>query len=69
MSTVEGRTLPAFTKICKWLKINKLTVKTEFMLTGTSQCLNQLDQNPESTPYAIVIDQKEVSQVKLVNCI
>ena len=36
------------------------------MLIGTSQHLNQLDQNPESTPYAIVIDQKEVRPVKLV---
>ena len=61
--------LPAFAKVCKWLKINKLslnTVKTEFMLIGTSQHLNQLDQNPESTPYAIVIDQKEVRRVKCV---
>ena len=60
---------PAFAKVCKWLKINKLslnTVKTEFMLIGTSQHLNQLDQNPESTPYAIVIDQKEVRRVKCV---
>ena len=69
MRTVEGRTLPDFAKVCKWLKINKLslnTVKTEFMLTGTSQHLNQLDQNPESTSYATVIDQKEVRRVKLV---
>ena len=36
------------------------------MLIGTSQRLNQLDQNPESTPYAIVIDQKVVTRVKLV---
>ena len=36
------------------------------MLIGTSQRLNQLDQNPESTPYAIVIDQKEVRRVKCV---
>ena len=45
--------LPAFAEVCKWLKINKLglnTVKTEFMLIGTSHRLNQLDQNPESTP-------------------
>ena len=37
--------LPALAKVCKWLKINKLslnTVKTEFMLIGTSQHLNQL---------------------------
>ena len=61
--------LPAFAKVCKWLKISKLsvnTVKTEFILIGTSQRLNLLDQNPESTPYAIVIDQKEVRQVKHV---
>ena len=36
------------------------------MLTGTSKRLNQLDQNPESTCYAIVIYQKEVRRVKLV---
>ena len=36
------------------------------MLIGTSQRLNQLDQNPESTPYAIVIGQKQVRRVKLV---
>ena len=36
------------------------------MLIGTSQRFNQLDQNPESTPYAIVIDQQEVRRVKLV---
>ena len=61
--------LPAFAKVCKWLKINKFslnTVKTEFMLIGTSQRLNQLDQNPESTPYAIVMDRKEVRRVKCV---
>ena len=36
--------LPAFAKVYKWLQINKLslnTVKTEFMLIGTSQRLNQ----------------------------
>ena len=61
--------LPAFAKVCKWLKINKLTLntlKTEFMLIGTSQHLNQLDQNPESIPYAIVIYQKEVRRVKCI---
>ena len=58
--------LPAFAKVCKWLKMNKLslnTVKTEFMLIGASWHLNQLDQNPESTPHAIVIDQKEVRRL------
>ena len=36
------------------------------MLIGTSQRLNQLDQNPESTSHAIVIDQKEVRRVECV---
>ena len=61
--------MPAFAQVCKWLKINKLslsTVKTEFLLISTSQRLNQLDQNPESTPYAIVVEPKEVRRVKLV---
>ena len=61
--------LPAFATVCKWLKINKLilnTVKTEFILSGTSQRLNQLDQNPRATPYATVIYQKEVRRVTLV---
>ena len=41
--------LPAFTNICKWLKANKLslnTVKTEFMISGTSQRVGQLDIAP-----------------------
>ena len=61
--------LPAFAKVCKLLKINKLslnTVKTELMLIGTLQLLNQLDQNPESTLYSTVNDPKEVRRVKLV---
>ena len=61
--------MSAFPKVCKWLKINKLslnTVKTKFMPIGTSQHLNQLNQNPESTPDAIAIDQKEVRRVTLL---
>ena len=38
--------LPAFTNICKWLKANRLslnTLKTEFMIIGTSQRVGHLD--------------------------
>ena len=61
--------IPAFSKICKWLRNNKLslnTVKTEFMVIGTLQRFNQLDSSPESTPYAIVADDgQEVRRVKI----
>ena len=59
----------AFSKVCKWLRNNKLslnTVKTEFMIIGTLPRLNQLDSSPESTAYAIVVDGQEVKRVKLV---
>ena len=61
--------IPAFSKVCKRLTNNELslnTVKAEFMIIGTLPRLNQLDSNPESTPYAIVVDGKEVKRVKLV---
>ena len=48
---LKEKMIPAFSKVCKWLRNNKLslnTVKTEFMIT--LQRLNQLDFSPESTP-------------------
>ena len=66
---LEEELIPAFSKVCKWLEMNKLslnTVKTEFMIIGTSQRLNQLDQSPESTPYIIRIDGGEIKRVKSV---
>ena len=48
--------IPAFANICKWLMANKLslnTVKTEFMVIGTSQRVGQLDIALETTPYAL----------------
>ena len=45
--------IPAFSKVCKWVRNNKLNLntKTEFMIIGTLQRLNQLDSSPELTPY------------------
>ena len=34
------------------------------MIIGTSQCLNQLDKSPESTPYIIMIDGGDIRRVK-----
>ena len=42
-----------------------LNRSAEFVLIGTLQSLNQSHQNPESTPYAIVIDQNEVRRFKV----
>ena len=66
---LEKEMIPAFSKVCKWLRNNKLSlnaVETEFMIIGTLPRLNQLDSSPESTPYAIVVDGQEVKSVKLV---
>ena len=60
--------IPAFSKICKWLRNNKLslnTVKTEFMIIATLPRLNQLDSSPESTSYAIVVDKQEMKELSL----
>ena len=61
--------IPAFSRLYKWLRNNKLslnTVKTEFMIIGTLPRLNQLDSSPESTPYAIAVDGQEGKRVNLV---
>ena len=61
--------VPAFAKVCEWLKSNKLslnTAKTEFMIIGTPHHLNRLDENPESTPYIIIVDGGEVKRTKCV---
>ena len=61
--------IPAFVKICEWLKMNKLALnvlKTEFMIVGTSQRLNILDQTPETTTYIISVDGCQIRRVKSV---
>ena len=49
--------------------MNKLALnvlKTEFMISGTSQRLNILDQTPETTPYIISVDGCQIRRVKSV---
>ena len=49
--------------------MNKLALnvlKTEFMIIGTSQRLNILDQTPETTPYIISVDGCQIRRVKSV---
>ena len=61
--------IPAFANICKWLMANKLslnTVKTEFMVIGTSQRVGQLDIALETTPYALFVKDASIRLVKQV---
>ena len=49
INQLQEELIPAFAKVCEWLKNNKLSlnsVKTEFMILGTSQKLHQLDSDP-----------------------
>ena len=60
--------IPAFVKICEWLKMNELALnvlKTEFMMIGTLQRLNMLDQTAETTPN-ISVDSCQIRRVKSV---
>ena len=61
--------IPAFANICKWLMAIKLslnTVKTEFMVIGTSQRVGQLDMAPETPPYALFVKGASIRRVKQV---
>ena len=61
--------IPAFANICKWLMANKHslnTVKTEFIVIGTSQRVGQLDIAPETTSYALFVKDASVRRVKQV---
>ena len=61
--------IPAFGKICEWLKSNKLalnSLKTEFLIIGTSHGLSKLDSLPENTPYLILINGSYIRKVKQV---
>ena len=49
---IREHLVPAFSKICRWLNINKLslnTVQTEFMITGTRNSISTLDRVPGDT--------------------
>ena len=61
--------IPAFVKICEWLKMNKLALnvpKAEVMIIGTSQRLMILDQTSEITSYIISGDACQIRTVKSV---
>ena len=67
---IKKHLVPAFSKICRWLNINELslsTVKTEFMIIGTPDSIGKLDRDPSGTPYMIVgASDCRIRRVKLV---
>ena len=67
---IKEHFVPAFSKICRWLNINKLsinTIKTEFMIIGTPNSISKLDRNPCGTPDMIVgASDYRIRRVKLV---
>ena len=67
---IKEHLVPAFSKICRWLNIKKLslnTVETEFIIIGTPNSISKLDRDPSGTPYMIVgASACRIRRVKLV---
>ena len=64
---LKEQLVPAFCKVCEWLKCNKLSLnalKTEFMMMGTSQKLSNLDIDPFMTPFKLILNNYEIRRVK-----
>ena len=69
INQLQEELIPAFAKVCEWRKNNKLSlnsVKTEFMILGTSQKLHQLDSDPSETPFKLLVHGHEIRRVRLV---
>ena len=67
VTEIKQHLMPAFSKVYEWLKCNKLssnTVKTEFMVFGTNNRLNQLGKSPVTTPYTSCFYNFEIKRVK-----
>ena len=69
INQLQEKLILAFAKVCEWLRNNKLslnTVKTEFMILGTSQKLHQLDSDPSETPFKLLVHEHEIRRIRLV---
>ena len=52
-SDIKDNLIPAFAKVCDWLRHNNLSlnaIKTKFMIIGSHHRVGRLDSAPESTP-------------------
>ena len=69
VSEIKDNLIPASLKICDWLRSNKLslnTVKTEFMVIGSQNKLNNMDSDPVTTPHLISIAGFTIKRTKVV---
>ena len=60
---LKEQLIQAFSKVCEWLKCNKLSfnaLKTGFMMMGTSQKLS----SPDSYPFKLILNNYEIRKVK-----
>ena len=67
VTEIEQQLIPAFCKVCEWLKSSKLslnTMKTEFMVFVTNSRLNPLDNSPVTTPHTLCFHNFEIKTVK-----
>ena len=67
VTEIKQHLMPAFCKVYEWLKCDKLslnTMKTEFMVFGTNNRLNQLDRSPVTTSYTLCFYNFEIKRVK-----
>ena len=72
INDLQEKLIPVFSRVREWLKRNKLSlnaVKTEFMIMGTVQKLNQLDSEPDVTPYKLYVSGFEIRRMKVVKCL
>ena len=68
-SDIEDNLIPAFAKVCNWLRHNNLklnAIKTEFMIIGSHHRVGRLDSTLESTPYIVQVGDMMIKRVTKV---
>ena len=74
-SDIEDNLIPAFAKVCDWLRNNNLSlhaIKMEVMIIGSHHRVRRLDNTPESTPYIVQVGDmmiKRVTKVKYLGLV
>ena len=73
-SDIKDNLIPAFAKVCDWVRHNNLslnTIKTEFTIIGSHHRVGRLDSTPESTPIIQVGNMmiRRVTKVKYLGLV
>ena len=64
---IKQHRITASCKVYEWLKSKKLslyTMKTEFMIYGTKNRLNQFNESPVASPYTLCFQNLEIKRAK-----